>query len=685
MSFKLLAIRPLNEDNPNTDNGEINFNKILRKGLVYQFYNDYIFKYVDSNKLGEIESITYRPTIPENLYRLKEGNPQINISAIVGTNGSGKSAITELLLYSIFQISIHLGFVEEQQIPSIPNNYKEDSKRLEFNSKMNKIYETLKLEIFYLLDEKLISITIDGENINILEVNKADNIYLLDGKEFLKSNDINILKPFFYSVLINYSLYAFNANQIGAWLNTFFHKNDGYQMPIVINPYREYGIIDINREDLLTRSRLLTNLLTIPQYRNLNPKSPIAEIGLYYNSEKDYNVFINKNYQPENRFSYEFILKFREKILVPLFDKTFNKEISYPNIDATQINIYAEKYLINKIITISGRYSSFYEFDKRFTAEESLDNFDLESVDAEKLVNELYNDKGHITLKVRQTLNFIRKDIYGIPPDGNFQSKVRLSVIELQLLKLVEDIKDEIWFTEVIDYLPPPFLFCKIQFKDGSFFHDLSSGEKQRNYTLNTIIYHLKNLDSVFNKGFEKNKEKQLETYSNVNLIMDEIELYHHPEYQKNTISDLLFLIEQANFKNIRNINILFLTHSPFILSDIPQQNILHLIDGKPENRNEKTFGANVHDLLANDFFLENGFMGEWAKKKIQSLISYLTNEEGNNANGYWNETNAQQFISIIAEPLISERLWALLDKKIEKSGNKEAIAARINHLQKLL
>ena len=58
------------------------------------------------------------------------------------------------------------------------------------------------------------------------------------------------------------------------------------------------------------------------------------------------------------------------------------------------------------------------------------------------------------------------------------------------------------------------------------------------------------------------------------------------------------------------NINILFITHSPFILSDIPKQNVLFLENGKPsEKKNMNTFGANITDLLADSFFIEDGLM----------------------------------------------------------------------------
>jgi hypothetical protein len=40
-------------------------------------------------------------------------------------------------------------------------------------------------------------------------------------------------------MIINYSIYGLNTNNMGMWIKSpFTKKNDGYQMPIVMNPYR---------------------------------------------------------------------------------------------------------------------------------------------------------------------------------------------------------------------------------------------------------------------------------------------------------------------------------------------------------------------------------------------------------------------------------------------------------------
>jgi predicted ATP-binding protein involved in virulence len=115
--------------------------------------------------------------------------------------------------------------------------------------------------------------------------------------------------------------------------------------------------------------------------------------------------------------------------------------------------------------------------------------------------------------------------------------------------------------------------------------------------------------------------------YKNISIILDEIEIYYHPDMQRELTSNILSALENIKEKGevgIESIHIIYLTHSPFILSDIPSSNILRLNNGKVEIVDIQTFGANIHDLLANDFFLKKGFMGEFSQNEINNVIDSL-------------------------------------------------------------
>ena len=110
-------------------------------------------------------------------------------------------------------------------------------------------------------------------------------------------------------------------------------------------------------------------------------------------------------------------------------------------------------------------------------------------------------------------------------------------------------------------------------------------------------------------------------------ILLDEPDNTLHPNWQKEYINLLVTLL-----KDKKDIHIIITSHSPFLLSDLPIQNVIFLEKdekiGNCVNVTEKmkdfnTFGANIHTLLSHGFFMKDGLMGEFAKDKIQSIIKY--------------------------------------------------------------
>ena len=623
MSFKLIAIRPL----VGTDS---KFLKNLQEGEIYNLCNDYQLcnnQFKPVSKEEAVFTIKYIQTIPDYLFSITKINGDIlnvNISAIVGKNGSGKSSLVDLLLLSIFVVSKKMEFVKTENFIENKSKISGENEFIKYSREINEIEIGLKVEIFYLLNDKYYKLTIINGDFDLesCSIHTDQSTFVKDSISLKNYDEFN---NFFYTIVVNYSIYAYNSSYNGIWLKSFFHKNDGYQLPIALNPFRINGNIDVNSEALLTRSRLLSNILSIPQYKKINNKSNIDKIELTFDQRKDYKFLSNG----ELRFTQSFIEKFRSLILKPLFGLYFENSDSYPEIN-TSIMEYAEIYLINKLITIPTKYDTYKEYDRRSAKfKEKPDNYDLIQSSSKAYVYELFQDRSHITLKVRQSLNFLKEDIYNIPPKIDFKTKLELNSV----VRKMNSLKNKVWFTELIDYLPPPFLCNRIRFKDGSYFEDLSSGEKQKIFSLNSIIYHLRNLESI-NKNKHRNTEKHVSSYQSVNLIFDEVELYYHPQFQKETISSLLNLIRISNFKFIKNINIVFLTHSPFILSDIPIQNTVLLSINEKTGKSKliknkkQSFGANIHDLFADNFFLTGALIGDLADKRIVQLINNIKTGE---------------------------------------------------------
>lgn len=189
---------------------------------------------------------------------------------------------------------------------------------------------------------------------------------------------------------------------------------------------------------------------------------------------------------------------------------------------------------------------------------------------------------------------------------------------------------------------------------------DLSSGEKA---LLNLYARFYSLVDE------EENKFNKLE--KNVVVLIDEGELYFHPQWQKRFLLDILNFLSDIFSRNaVQAIQIIITSNSPFIVSDLPSSHIIFLkkdsITGSVVVKLEdyqQTFSANIHNLLSHSFFMENGTIGEFAKQKINNTIHLLINgsiEEIQN-----NRIEIEYLISIIGEPIIRNQMISLLEDRL--------------------
>lgn len=99
-------------------------------------------------------------------------------------------------------------------------------------------------------------------------------------------------------------------------------------------------------------------------------------------------------------------------------------------------------------------------------------------------------------------------------------------------------------------------------------------------------------------------------------LVLDEPDLNLHPEWCRRFIDDCITLVN--NYSDV-NIQFIIATHSPYMISDIPKENVFSL-EVKEKmveiKRAEKSFAANIIDILSDTFFLDYS-IGEFARKKI--------------------------------------------------------------------
>lgn len=348
-------------------------------------------------------------------------------------------------------------------------------------------------------------------------------------------------------------------------------------------------------------------------------------------------------------------------------------------------------YLVYKTIRILEYYPDF--FSGGLASYQSPSFFFHKKV-REHLVEKWFNainkdirEQTHITLKIRQTLNFLKHENVSslLLSEEEMEEKDRKLLAGtdyqryLDCAKYYEAVSDS---KELSASLPPPFfLYDFVISRDKTSYYLLSrmsSGERQLLNSASAIVYHLKNLAKSKQQGTKI-------VYKNINVILEEVELYFHPEYQRRFIKYLLEQIQNANLSNELCVNLLFVTHSPFILSDIPRQNVLFLKDGKPDrSMQEDTFGANIHTLLQNGFFLDSVPIGAFAKEKIANLFRLLNKSERLSSDEM---RQLEAEIPLVSEPLLRSQLMRLYSQRKvfehpEYSKRIEELERRIKELE---
>lgn len=176
-------------------------------------------------------------------------------------------------------------------------------------------------------------------------------------------------------------------------------------------------------------------------------------------------------------------------------------------------------------------------------------------------------------------------------------------------------------------------------------------------------------------------------------FLFDEVDLSWHPEWQRRMIyyiKDIFDNIIPSNSK--RKVNIIFTTHSPFILSDMPRNNVILLARNKNDNtivvqNINDTFGANIHDLFNNNFFLGDcrSFctIGEFAKNKIEKIQTELSQKSNTHKLPSGSAELLEQ-INIIGEPIIRTALLKAFNERYNNYNNNDLFIENCNLKRKI-
>ena len=184
---------------------------------------------------------------------------------------------------------------------------------------------------------------------------------------------------------------------------------------------------------------------------------------------------------------------------------------------------------------------------------------------------------------------------------------------------------------------------------------------------------------------------------NNFLLLLDEVDLGLHPEWQRKWVHSALPIIEKI-FEN-QHLQLIITSHSPILLSDIYKENVIFLTKNNDVSINqefEKTFGQNIYTLYKSSFFL-NKLMGEYAYKTIGDTVEYLSAEISEKTldkdNLYYelgeNKRNltAKKIIDSIGDIIIANQLKELFERafpQIDEGSDLSMIDQLKNQINKL-
>lgn len=605
-------------------------NRILSPG----WYPFGAFEKPDKN--GFVKRSKSVPEWIEKIYS-EEDLPDVTISAIVGKNGCGKSSLIEILFRII-------------------NNFARTvlgKERSENSSRHLCHAYNVFARLYYAIDGIQYRIECNNIDVTLHRIIRGQNPrgYYIKGGSISDDTVNSILNKFFYTIVTNYSLYAYNVNEYryekenssnknsngGEWLNGLFHKNDAYYTPIVITPYRKDGAIDMENEKRLSLYRILKlailahskNKILIPGYRpsciNIKFNPDFKELK-QKQSQELFLTLPKFLHNQEQHFLSAFEKIWRKKLLIP-------SKMRYDKIISTAISYLAYKSL--KLAVMYRDYGAILKLRGKDRVYES--NF-IEYVDntlpsqAEILVEGMmddFNSQGehnHLISKLEQTVKFLSDFLN----KGNYKWHDG-DVVSVR--NFIAEIKPET-YSDISAALPPPFFELDLTFKrdkrikvkDSSWKFDnrdelrvsqMSSGERQFLNAISYVLYHIKNLESV-------HPDKERVKYHNICLVFDEMELYFHPDYQRTFISRIIESLRWCKIDKsiIHSIQILLVTHSPFVLSDVFTHNTLYLDNyGQRCKVKAETFGANYYSMLSDSFFFSKSATGDISTRFISTLV----------------------------------------------------------------
>jgi predicted ATP-binding protein involved in virulence len=592
-------------------------------------------------------------------------NEQIeDIKAIIGENGSGKSTLLEILIQNIMtKPNFYFdGFI-------ITDKFIFNRKGIHFGKSISEI--------------KYFDLT-EVQNVELVNYNRDEFQRKLKPQEVedsytgqIATSHLNHLSIIHYSPLLNMDRIANIEGVAGSsrtWETDYWHYYDYTTENCIVDDYHALNIGETSyyisgESELLAHksaeSKRNLEFLSNQIFKELPFKNRIESVTIrlndfYQRFWESIDSFLKADNELQGRIE-EVITSIKEK---DLREKDRLKEL--------ESNLY-----------VSFLYGALkYEYKNRMNfGDRGKSNAILSTI-------ELFLSSTSKTRIHRTTLeNFLKKAQFTEKFKNSLYSKIKKAV---DFIIESPSIKDRGNYDFTIPLSKPDVVkeFIKIFFDDFV----LENGEDKRTFIFDIFSIEYvglssgeKNLLSMFSR-LKRAADTIPASQSEVVFLLDEPEVTLHPQWQISFIKLLNENLPKLFPK--KKLQILISSHSPILVSDLPKNNILFLekddITGDCKVSElkdmQKTFGANIHSLYADAFFLKDkgGAMGEFAKGIIKEVISELKKEAPKNPQ------HLKSVIDLVGEPLIQNQLFELFYKKFPEQRI-ENIDERIAFLERQL